>query len=179
MRSSFTLAFGLAAGLLATSAQAADFFGPAYGSGPVDPIYSSALFNFEGLYLGGTAGVGSFSSTTLGTVGVVIGSNFAINDALLAGGEVQADLYFDGGGVQGFGALALAKFGGYVSDTALLYGTAGGGWIDSSAVYAFGGGAEFAATNQVSLRGEVLGIGSWGASPSGIKGTAGLLWHIQ
>ncbi|HEX4296637.1 MAG TPA: hypothetical protein VHZ56_01320, partial [Devosia sp.] len=62
---------------LASSAQAADLLKPA------DPIYSSQLFNFEGLYLGATAG-GALASSGYGTLGVVVGSNFAITDGIIA-----------------------------------------------------------------------------------------------
>ena len=50
----------------ASSAVAADLLKPA------DPIYSSSLFNFEGLYVGATAG-GAVSGSVYGTLGVVVG----------------------------------------------------------------------------------------------------------
>ena len=158
-------------------ASAADFFGGDSGLGPI-PV--SPYFNFEGFYIGGTLGAGSLESAgTVGTVGVVAGNNFAVNDAILAGAELQAELLYNSDGLVGFDTLFLAKVGGYVSDNALLYGTAGAGWVDSDLSYAFGGGAEFAMTDQLSLRGEALGLGAFGGGPDGGKVTAGLLWHVR
>jgi hypothetical protein len=31
----------------------------------------------------------------------------------------------------------------------------------------------------VSVRGELLGLGLWGAGPDAARATAGLLWHVQ
>ena len=114
-----------AAGLTVSSAQAADLM-----VGGLDPIYSSPLFNFEGFYVGGTAGLGAFPGPGgVGMVGVVVGANFAVTDAILAGVEFQGDTLWNGGGFQGFDTLFLGKLGGYLSDDMIVYGSAGGGWI--------------------------------------------------
>jgi outer membrane immunogenic protein len=173
-----TLALATAlVGLGIPAASAADFWGGNSGLGSVLP---SPYFNFEGFYLGGTLGAGSLGdSGTFGTVGIVAGNNFDVNDAIIAGAELQADLLYNGNGLIGFDTLLLAKLGGYVTENAVLYGAAGAGWVDSHFAYAFGGGAEFAMTDQLSVRGELLGLGEFGSGPGGAKATAGLLWHIR
>lgn len=173
---SFVLAAAFV-GLAVPAASAADFWGGDSGLGSVLP---SPYFQFEGFYLGGTLGAGTLGeSDPFGTVGVVVGNNFDVNDMLLAGAEIQADILYNGNGLIGFDTLLLAKLGGYVSENAVLYGTAGAGWVESDLAYAFGGGVEFAMTDQIALRGEVLGLGAFGAAPEGAKATAGLLWHIR
>ena len=92
MKLALTLIAGAALAVAgATAAQAADLLKPA------DPIYSSPLFNFEGMYVGATAGLASYSSAGYGSVGVVVGSNFAVTDGIVVGGEFQGDVYFNGG----------------------------------------------------------------------------------
>jgi outer membrane immunogenic protein len=174
-----TLAFGLVAATMMTSgAGAADAFG-GFGGGP-DSIFSSSLFNFEGFYAGATAGGGTFPTPGLvGTVGVVAGTNFALNDAFLAGVEFQGDALWNGGGFVGFNALFLGKLGGYLSDDMIAYGTAGGGWVDGAGSYALGAGIEMAVADQISVRGEGLATGSWGGMPNGGKVTVGLIWHMN
>jgi outer membrane immunogenic protein len=142
-----------------------------------DPIYDSALFDFEGLYVGGTAG-GAVSGGLYGTLGGVVGSNFAITDGIIVGGEFQFDTYWNGG-FAGYDALGLARVGGFVSDNTMVYGDVGAGLVNGTAVYAFGGGVELALTDQLSARGDLQGIGAFGTLPSTAKGTAGLLWHIN
>jgi outer membrane immunogenic protein len=158
---------------MASAAHAADILQPA------DPIYSSPLFNFEGLYVGATGG-GSFSSSSLyGNVGVVIGANFAVTDGIVAGVEFQGDTYWNGSGYKAYDALALGRVGGFVSDNTMLYGDLGAGSLDGSAAYAFGGGIEMAVTDMMSIRGDIQGIGKWGTTPSVGKATVGLLFHVQ
>jgi outer membrane immunogenic protein len=160
------------AALAGTSAQGADLLTPA------DPIYDSPLFDFEGLYVGGTGGL-AVNGTIFGTVGGVVGANFAITDGILAGVEFQGDAYFNGGGFTAYDALALGRLGVFISDNAMLYGDLGGGFVNGTAAYAFGGGVEMAMTDQLSVRGDLQGIGAWGAAPSVGKATVGLLWHLN
>ncbi|HHY50446.1 MAG TPA: hypothetical protein GYA10_11940 [Alphaproteobacteria bacterium] len=164
-----------AAGLMITGAQAADLM-----VGGLDPVYDSPLFNFEGFYVGGTAGVGAFPPTGgVGTIGVVAGANFAVTDAVLAGVEFQGDTLWNGGGFAGFDALFLGKLGGYLNDSTVVYGTGGGGWVAGNTSYALGAGIEMAVVDQVSVRGEALATGTWGGWPDGGKITAGVLWHMN
>ena len=168
-----------AAGLTVSGAQAADLLVGGFDRG-VDPIYSSPLFNFEGFYIGAAGGGAMVPGPGLvGTVGVVAGANFEVTDGILAGVEWQGDTLWNGGGFVGFDALFLGKLGGYMSDSAIVYGVAGGGWVNNSPSYAFGAGVEAAVAQQVSLRGELLGTGSWGSWPDGAKATVGLIWHMN
>jgi outer membrane immunogenic protein len=162
----------LAVSMAATSASAADLLVTP------DPIYDSPLFNFEGLYLGGTGGV-ALSGGVFGTLGGVAGANFAITDGIIVGGEFQFDTYWNGGGYAGYDALGLARVGGFLADNTMIYGDVGAGLMNGAPVYAFGGGVELALTDQLSARGDLQGIGAFGGVPTMAKATAGLLWHIN
>ena len=163
-----------AAALMTSGAHAADLLMPA------NQIYDSPLFNFEGFYVGGTAGLGAFPGPGgSGMIGVVVGANFAVTDALMTGVEFQGDALWNGGGLYGFDALFLGKLGGFLSDDMLVYGTAGGGWIANTPSYGIGAGIEMAIAPQVSVRGEGMITGAWGAGISGGKITAGVLWHLN
>lgn len=168
------LMLGLAAAtLLTTGAQAADLLMPA------NQIYDSPLFNFQGLYVGVTGGVGTQPGPGgNGTIGVVVGTNFDVTDAILAGVEFQADSVWNGS-FYGLNALFLGKLGGYLSDDMVIYGTAGGGWLTGTGSYAFGAGLEKAIADQFSVRGEGMVTGGWGGGISGGKVTAGLIWHLD
>jgi outer membrane immunogenic protein len=160
------------AALLATAATAADFLGS--NTGGYDPVY-----HFEGFYFGGTVGGARLpDSGVVGSVGVVVGANFTITDAIVSGAEFQGDLLLDGG-LAGFNTLLLGKLGGYLSDDIMVYGTAGGGLVDGAASYAFGGGLEMAVAQQLSIRGEAVGTGTWGGGPDGAKATLGVLWYMN
>jgi hypothetical protein len=173
-----SIVLGAAFSLLAFSAaQAAD---PGYMA---DPIYDSPMFNFDGVYVGVQAG-GMWQWTPApgvisGDVGAMAGANFSINDALLAGIEFQGDAFIDMNGIQGWDALFLGHFGGFITDSAIIYAAAGAGTTDKTMVYSLGGGIEAAAGDQLSVRGEILALGPWGAMPDRAKGTLGLIWHIQ
>jgi outer membrane immunogenic protein len=159
--------------LTASAASAADLLVDT----PADPIYSSPLFDFEGLYVGATGG-GAYTGTLYGTLGVVVGANFAVTDGIIGGVEFQGDTYWNGG-YAAYDALALGRIGGFVSDNAMLYGDLGAGVLNGAPVYAFGGGVELGMTDQVSIRGDLQGLGVFGGAPSVAKGTVGLLWHIN
>lgn len=157
---------------MASMANAADLLKPA------DPVYSSPLFNFEGFYVGGTAGGALSSGTGYGTLGVVVGANFAVSDGIMAGVEFQGDAYYNGG-FTAYDALALGRVGGFVADNTMIYGDVGAGFKSSVASYALGGGAEMAMTDQLSVRGDLQFIGAFGALPSTGKATVGLMWHLN
>jgi outer membrane immunogenic protein len=165
----------LAACFTVTGARAADLL----INGP-DPIFNSPLFNFEGFYIGGTLGAGSFPvSGGAGTVGVVVGANFALNDAILAGVEFQGDALWNGGGFIGFNSLFLGKLGAYLSNDMVIYGTGGAGFVDGTTSYGLGAGIEMALADQLSGRVEAMATGPWGAAPNGGKIAVGLLWHMN
>jgi hypothetical protein len=165
-----------AAGLMVTGAQAADLI-----LDEPDTVFDSPLFNFEGIYIGGTLGAAAFPTTAgiVGTVGVVAGANFAFGDAVLAGAEFQGDVLWDGGGFTGFDALLLGKLGFYLSDETVVYGTGGGGVVDGTTSYALGAGIEMALADQLSGRIEGMATGTWGSAPDGGKVAVGLIWHMN
>jgi opacity protein-like surface antigen len=173
MKHAHTILAGAALAVsMATAANAADLLQPA------DPIYSSPLFNFEGLYVGGQAGGALMSGTGYGTLGVVIGANFAVTDGIIAGVEFQGDTYYNGG-FSAYDALALGRLGGFVSDNVMLYGDIGAGITNAGTSYALGGGAEMGMTDQLSVRGDLQFIGPWGSTPNTGRATVGLLWHMN
>jgi outer membrane immunogenic protein len=173
MRLAHTLLAGVALAVsMAGTAAAADLLVTP------DPIYDSPLFDFEGLYVGGSAG-GALSGTLSGVVGGVVGANFAITDGIIVGAEFQGDTYWNGGGFAGYDALGLARVGGFLADNTMIYGDLGGGVMNGAGVYALGGGVEVALTGQLSARGDLQGIGTFGSFPSTAKATAGLLWHLD
>jgi outer membrane immunogenic protein len=174
MKLAHTLLAGAALAVsMASAVQAADLLQPA------DPIYSSQLFDFEGLYLGATGGGALSGGSLYGTLGVVVGANFAVTDGILAGVEFQGDTYWNGAGYAAYDALALGRVGGFISDNVLLYGDLGAGFVNATGVYAFGGGAEMGLTSQLSVRGDLQAIGAFGTFPSTAKATVGLLWHMD
>lgn len=158
--------------LTASAAPAADLLTP------VDPIYESPLFDFEGLYIGGSGGGAYAGGGLFGTLGVVIGANFAVSDGIIAGVEFQGDTYWNGG-FAAYDALALGRIGGFVSDNAMIYGDLGAGVLNGAPAYAFGGGVELAMNDQLSVRGDLQGLGLFGGTPSVAKATVGLLWHLN
>lgn len=173
MRPLRAFAIAAACGLALTgAARAADFL--------PDPIYNSPMFNFEGFYAGVTGGGATLPGPGIvGTVGVAAGANFSLSEAILAGLEFQGEGMFNGAGWVGWNGLLLAHVGGFLTQDLMIYGAAGGGLINSVGSYAFGAGIEAPLMNQISVRGEVLGTGAWGAGPSGAKATVGLLFHVN
>jgi outer membrane immunogenic protein len=97
---------------------------------------------------------------------------------VIAGIEFQGDAYFNGG-FSAYDALALGRIGGFVSDNTMVYGELGGGFVNATPAYALGVGVEMAMTDQLSVRGELQGLGAFGAAPSTAKATVGLLWHVN
>ena len=157
---------------LGSAAQAADMLQPA------DPIYNSPLFNFEGFYVGGDAGI-TGSNTLYGNVGVIVGNNFQITDGIIIGPEFQGDVYWTGNGLTAYDALAFGRVGGFLSDNVLLAGDLGVGFLNGAPVYAFGGSAEMAMTGNLSLRGDVQAISFFGHAPSAVRATAGVVFHLN
>ncbi|MGV8955788.1 MAG: outer membrane protein [Cypionkella sp.] len=198
-----SLSLGVAAAaLLSSGAMAADLIIPT----TPQPIYEAAGFSWDGLYAGveagglfnsNTAGVGGggigalLPNTTNGVIGGVVGVNFTVADPILVGIELQGDYVFGNNQDSGL-FLALARVGAVVTDQVLVYAAGGVGAITtggtSDGVYALGGGVEFAVTDNVSIRGEVLGLGDFGnsafASGAGdqffdsAKATVGVFYHF-
>jgi len=181
-----SLSLGVAAvALLSVGAQAADLIIPT----TPQPIYEAAGFDWEGLYAGVRAG-GVFTNTgandTYGVLGGVVGVNFLPADPFLVGLEVSGDYIF-GNNIDSTGDFfANVRAGAVVTDAALVYAIGGVGVRTSNnvsnSVYQLGGGVEFAVTDVVSVRGEVVGLGDFdGANDDffeSAKATVGVFYHF-
>ncbi len=172
-----SLSLGVAAAaLLAGGAQAADLIIPT----TPQPIYESAGFSWDGLYAGVNLGgrfyddgvaenpdnglLIPFDSGSQFLIGGAVGVNFMVADPILLGLELQGNYIFENDDFEDAGQfLALARVGAVVTDSVLVYAAGGVGVEfnedDDYGVYALGAGVEFAATDSVSVRGEILGIG--------------------
>lgn len=170
-------------------AQAADVIIPTAPQ-PIVESYAPG-FDWTGFYVGANVGGQFTGAHSNGVVGALLGYNSTIIDSVIAGVEGRADYVFDGYDFSAGEYLALGRIGFLVTDSVLAYGAAGLGYRDTSnggasegGIYAFGAGAEIAATEYVSLRGEVLGIGFLGDglngnnAPAAAKATVGALFHF-
>ncbi|RUT32699.1 hypothetical protein EMQ25_06020 [Arsenicitalea aurantiaca] len=164
------------AALSVQGAVAADY---SWGGGPVDQIYSSPMFNFEGFYVGGTVSAVGLDDGGAFGLGVVTGNNFMLTDSIVAGIEFQGDLYFNEEGITAYDALGLGRIGGFLTTNTMIYGALGAGVFDDNLNYAFGAGVEQGLGGPISVRGEILGLGDWGQTPDHAKGTLGLIWHMN
>jgi len=186
MKISVLLAGVAAATLMVGGAQAADLVLPP--SAPA-PVYDASVFGFDGFYAGLSAG-GAWASDdrSAGTIGVVAGYNFTVADPVLLGIEGQLDAVYYNDGFNAFDALILGRIGVLASDQVLVYAAAGIGTVntdgDNTGIYAVGGGVEVAVTDNMSVRGEILGLGNWDDVPgfdsgfNAAKATVSVLWHF-
>ncbi len=154
--------------LMIGGAQAADLMIP---ETPMMP--TSAATSWDGLYIGVQGGA-LWAGTVFPSLGGVVGANFTVTDGVLAGVEFQANGYLGAG----FEVLALGRLGVMVADNVLLYADAGVGMFGGP-VYAFGGGIEFAAMDNFTIRGDVQAEGGFGAPPFGVRTTVGLFYHFN
>jgi outer membrane immunogenic protein len=176
------------------AAQAADLIIPT----TPEPIYEAAGFDWEGLYVGarvggqfvgavsgGTTYAGYPASSTSGVLGAVVGANFIPVDPFLIGAEVSADYIWNNTFSTGE-YFANLRAGAVVTDSVLVYAIGGLGTNNrtgfNQGVYQLGGGVEFAVTDSITVRGEVVGQGDFdGASDSffeGAKATVGVSYHF-
>jgi outer membrane immunogenic protein len=186
-----SLAIGVsAAALMVGGAQAADLIIPT----TPQPIMESYGFDWEGLYIGARVG-GQFvgttgyvtapaAATTNGVIGAVAGVNFIPADPLLVGVEVTGD-YLWNNGFSSSEFFANLRVGAVVTDAALVYAIGGVGYNNqagtSAGVYQLGGGVEFAVTDAISVRGEVVGQGDFGGGDDffeSAKATVGVFYHF-
>lgn len=165
------VAFSLCA---SSAAGAADLYPPMQPA----PAYNAAAFDFHGFYLGAQGGLWAGSQHS-GSLGVVAGVNFDIADPVMAGVEFQGDWLPGSASSATYDFFVLGRLGVNVTDDFLAYGDLGTGWVGGTGSYTFGGGGEYALTDQLALKGEVLGVGAWGASPSSAKIQAGLIFHLH
>jgi outer membrane immunogenic protein len=190
-----SLAIGVsAAALMVGGAQAADLIIPT----TPQPIYQpSAGFDWEGLYIGARLGgqfvgdlagdyAGNLDNVTNGVVGAAVGVNFIPADPILLGVEVTGD-YLWNNTVNTSEFFANLRVGAVVTDAALVYAIGGVGinnnGTTSEGVYQLGGGVEFAVTDAVTVRGELVGQGDF-ATEAGdaffetAKATVGVFYHF-
>ncbi|MHA6299081.1 outer membrane protein [Devosia sp. CAU 1758] len=191
-----SLAIGVsAAALMVGGAQAADLIIPT----TPEPIYAPAGFDWEGLYVGARLGgqfvganayAGVTPSTTYGVIGAAVGVNFIPMDPILLGVEVTADyMWNSAAAVTASGEFfANLRAGAIVTDNAMIYALGGVGFSNtnaggSEAVYQIGGGVEFAVTDAITVRGEVVGQGDFSAVGAdsffeSTKATVGVFYHF-
>jgi outer membrane immunogenic protein len=192
-----SLAIGVsAAALMVGGAQAADLIIPT----TPQPVYTAAGFDWEGLYVGARIGgqfIGSNdyaenfvdNDETYGVVGAAVGVNFIPVDPILLGVEVTADYQWGGAVVDTSSEFfANLRVGAIVTDNALVYALAGVGINNtdlggSVGVYQFGAGVEFAVTDAVTVRGEIVGQGDFDdTAPDAFfesaKATVGVFYHF-
>ncbi|WIY54432.1 hypothetical protein O9Z70_07910 [Devosia sp. YIM 151766] len=193
-----SIAIGVsAAALMVGGAQAADLIIPT----TPQPVYTPAGFDWEGLYIGarlggqfvganGYAGFDVDPSTTYGVVGAAVGVNFIPVDPILLGVEVTGDYQWGGTTVTSSSEFfANLRVGAVVTDNALVYALGGIGFNNTSAggsqgVYQLGGGVEFAVTDAITVRGEIVGQGDFESAAAtdsffeSAKATVGVFYHF-
>ena len=149
------------------------------------PIYEAAGFSWDGLYAGVRAGGQFTSGTTSGVIGAAVGVNFLPADPFLIGAEVTGDYVFND--VTSSGEFfANLRAGAVVTDSALIYAIGGVGVATNNntsvGVYQLGGGVEFAVTDSVTVRGEVVGQGDFDGGNDDFfeaaKATVGVFYHF-
>ncbi|QQR40723.1 outer membrane protein [Devosia rhizoryzae] len=194
-----SLAIGVsAAALMVGGAQAADLIIPT----TPQPIMESYGFDWDGFYVGARVG-GQFKdggttfgnvltgggNVTNGVIGAAAGVNFIVADPFLIGAEVTGD-YIWGNGVDTGEFFANLRAGAVVTDSVLVYALGGVGvqtgnnGVGTTGLYQLGGGVEFAVTDAVTVRGEVVGQGDF--NNGGVndrffetaKATVGVFYHF-
>jgi outer membrane immunogenic protein len=161
----------LMAGIVAASAADIPPIIPPPSPPPPPP---APTFDWTGPYVGIYGG--HILSTPRNQAGVQAGFNIA-RGALLAGVELQAGAMFAGGTVVFEGNLN-GRLGAVLGDRFLLYGEAGVGTIGfSTYTYTFGGGAEVAIADAISIFAEAKGLGAFGGGCCVTTVQVGLNWH--
>ena len=162
-----------------SAAMAADLYVPETAA----PIIESTGTGFEGFYAGAQLGGYFAEDASQAFIGGVIGYNFA-TDPIFAGVELQGNYYFEGDFAAAGEVLALGKLGFLASDAFAIYAIGGVGYVwedsDDYSEFALGVGAEFKVTDDMSVRGDILGIGydDGGDTFDGARATVGVLWHF-
>ena len=107
-----------------------------------------------------------------------MGSNFAVTDGIVIGGEFQGDIYFNGG-ISAFDALALGRVGGFIADNIMLYGEAGAGIVDTTPVYALGNRRRNGPQRQSGRARRAAEPGHFRLIAGAGRATVGLMWHMN
>jgi outer membrane immunogenic protein len=162
------LAIAALAAAMPIAAYAADAIELPVSSGPAMPVYDDSGFDWNGFYAG-VYGIGQYSALNGGQYG--LGVDLGVNaqfDFFLIGGEVALHGLTNGTVSTAYGEI-LGRAGVMITDDVLLYAAAGYGMDltglgQSDAL--LGGGLEFAATDDVSIRAQYLhGFPISGANP--------------
>jgi hypothetical protein len=153
----------------------------------------ASLPDFDGGYAGASFGlhynaplnffpdIGFGGHPSRADLGAVAGWNFRLEDTwVVAGIEAQAGLLTDTSGDVALNAWGLGRLGLTPFDGLLVYGQAGAGVVQGKGAYGVGGGVEFAAFDDATVRFEGLAYGEIGAAAfSAGKGSAAVLWHLD
>jgi len=189
-----SLSLGVAAAaLMVGGAHAADLIIPT----TPQPIYQAAGFDWEGMYAGVRVGgqftgtnvpgfANQINNTTYGVVGAAVGVNFIPVDPILIGAEVTGDYLWGNNVTSSSEFFANLRVGAVVTDAALVYAIGGLGVSNannvSTGVFQLGGGVEFAVTDAVTVRGELVGQGNLnnngGDFFKAAKATVGVFYHF-
>ncbi|KKC38711.1 hypothetical protein WH87_07220 [Devosia epidermidihirudinis] len=183
-----SLSLGVAAAaLLVGGAQAADLIIPT----TPQPIYEAAGFSWDGLYAGVQGGAEFFDGFTAGVVGAHVGVNFIVADPILLGLEGTAEYVWgtnNGVDLNRGEFFVNARVGAVVTDAVLVYALAGAGVatqenVDNRGIYQLGGGVEFAVTDAVSVRAQLVGLGDFDNNANNdffdaAKATVGVSYHF-
>ena len=167
----------VAAALMASGAHAADLMIP---TTPAPMLAETSGFAWDGLYAGVQGGGDWFDDATRGTIGGVVGVNYIVADPILLGFEVDANYVF-GDHLNGTEFLAVARLGAVLTDQVMVYADAGAGVLNAGGPvtkYQLGGGVEVAVADNVSIRGQVDGVGTFGSGFNEVKATVGAFYHF-
>lgn len=173
-----------------TGAFAADV--PAFDNPDVAPNLTPPSY-FDGLYAGVMTGIVSArhqdffpeADAIRTQAAAVAGWNYMLTPSILAGVEVQAAVDTNFTDANGFDVMALGRLGFLSDDRFMTYLVGGAGYLNSGAAWEAGMGAEWMASDKLSLRLEGVGIselGSYAHSTPGMSAvrlTTGAMWHFD
>lgn len=158
---------------LAGAAQASDLYVAVPSTPGFSPDTSS---DFEGFYFG--VQKGWWFTTDAFSFNKVAGVNFVLGDNFLIGAEVMGGVVTDFSDVE-WEAYLRGRAGLLLDDQLLLYKVVEVGIVGGDQVWGLGGGIEFMASDNMSIRGEVRGIGLIGDPWSEAVASIGFLWHFN
>ena len=153
-----TFAIAALVAILPAGAYAADAIELPMSNGPAVPVYDNSGYDWNGFYAG-VYGIGQYSPANGGEygAGVAVGVN-AQFDFFLVGAEVALHGLTNGTVGTAYGEL-IGRAGVTITDDVLLYAAAGYGMDLSGSGETdalLGGGLEFAANDDVSIRAQYL-----------------------
>ncbi len=171
MRFVSKIALGAAALLaMGGTAMAADLMAP-------PPPAAAVTSGWDGLYIGAQ---GSYANDPTGSWvsgDFIVGGNLTVSDSFLLGLEGGlGGYYLLGGGGTGSEETIAVRAGFIAGGSTLLYGVVGDQWYNftGSGSPFIGGGIEFKASDQMSVRVQAVTFGS-----SDFQLSTGVFWHMQ